>query len=74
MELFTQVHIRVKERRSLYARLGFTPSPSKTVPAFVGELGLANLGGQGELSYQNYDDRICVFIQLKLCWASSEKF
>lgn len=43
-----QVHIRVKERRSLYARLGFTPSPSKTVPAFVSELGLANIGGKGE--------------------------
>jgi len=43
-----QVHIKVKERRSLYARLGFTPSPSKLTPAFVGELGLANLGGQGE--------------------------
>ena len=74
MELFSQVHIRVKERRSLYARLGFTPSPSKTVPAFVGELGLANLGGKGEFFCWNYYDQICVFIPLQLGWASSEKF
>jgi len=43
-----QVHIRVKERQSLFARLGFTPSPSKLAPAFVSELGLANLNGKGE--------------------------
>ena len=71
-----QVHIRVKERRSLYARLGFTPSPSKMTPALVGELGLANLGGQGELLNQNFDadDLICIFIPLKLSRASSERF